>query len=106
MKTIGVIGLGVMGASFASRLSHKGYTVYGFERSQETLDIALQKQIIQKGTTEPKTLLKECDLIIIALYPTQILPWIRQYQHACKDKAISWISAVSKAISSNRYKPF
>lgn len=88
MKTIGVVGLGVMGASFASRLSHKGYTVYGFERSQETLDIALQNQIIQKGTTKPKTLLKECDLIIIALYPTQILPWIRQYQHACKDKAI------------------
>jgi len=29
MKTIGIIGLGVMGASFASRLSHKGYTVYG-----------------------------------------------------------------------------
>lgn len=80
MKTIGIVGLGVMGASFAKRLSQKGYAVYGFEVSQKVLDLALAKQIITKGTTEPKELLWECDEIILALYPTQILPWVKENQ--------------------------
>lgn len=84
MKTIGIIGLGVMGASFAKRLTHKGYCVYGFERSQETLDTALAQGMIQKGTTKPQELLNQCDLIIIALYPTQILNWVQTYQSYCK----------------------
>lgn len=80
MKTIGIVGLGVMGASFAKRLSQKGYAVYGFEVSQKVLDLALAKQIITKGTTEPRELLWECDEIILALYPTQILPWVKENQ--------------------------
>ena len=31
MKTIGIIGLGVMGASFAARLSQQGISVIGFD---------------------------------------------------------------------------
>lgn len=80
MKTIGIVGLGVMGASFAKRLSQKGYAVYGFEVSQKVLDLALAESIITKGTTEPKELLWECDEIILALYPTQILPWVKENQ--------------------------
>ena len=80
MKTIGIVGLGVMGASFAKRLSQKGYVAYGFEVSQKVLDLALAKQIITKGTTEPRELLWECDEIILALYPTQILPWVKENQ--------------------------
>lgn len=80
MKTIGIVGLGVMGASFAKRLSQKGYAVYGFEVSQKVLDLALAKQIITKGTTEPRELLWECDEIFLALYPTQILPWVKENQ--------------------------
>lgn len=87
MKSIGIIGLGVMGASFAKRLTHKGYTVYGFERSQETLDTALKQSMIQKGTTKPEELLEQCDLIILALYPTQIFQWIQKYQSYCKTGA-------------------
>lgn len=80
MKTIGIVGLGVMGASFAKRLSQKGYVAYGFEVSQKVLDLALAKQIITKGTTEPRELLWECDEIILALYPTQIFPWVKENQ--------------------------
>ena len=40
----------------------------------------MAKQIITKGTTEPRELLWECDEIILALYPTQILPWVKENQ--------------------------
>lgn len=77
----GVVGLGLMGASLASRLMERGNNrIYGFDISPLTIQIAKDKGYITEGTTDPETLLPSCQIIILALYPSQIQPWIETYQ--------------------------
>lgn len=74
---IGIIGLGLMGASFAKRLSpQKDKTIYGIDQNEQTIQTALELNIIKEGSTDPDKLIKKCNLIILALYPTMIKPWI------------------------------
>ena len=78
---IGIIGLGLMGASFAKRLSpQKDKTIYGIDQNEQTIQTALELNIIKEGSTDPGKLIKECNLIILALYPTMIKPWIVENQ--------------------------
>ena len=78
---IGIIGLGLMGASFAKRLSpQKDKTIYGIDQNEQTIQTALELNIIKEGTTDPDKLIKKCNLIILALYPTMIKPWIVENQ--------------------------
>ena len=37
-KIITIVGLGVVGGSYAIALSKKGYTVYGVNRSQQSIE--------------------------------------------------------------------
>lgn len=78
---IGIIGLGLMGASFAKRLSpQKDKTIYGIDQNKQTIQTALELNIIKEGSTDPGKLIKKCNLIILALYPTVIKPWIVENQ--------------------------
>ena len=78
---IGIIGLGLMGASFAKRLSpQKDKTIYGIDQNEQTIQTALELNIIMEGSTDPDKLIKKCNLIILALYPTMIKPWIVENQ--------------------------
>ena len=78
---IGIIGLGLMGASFAKRLSpQKDRTIYGIDQNEQTIQTALELNIIKEGSTDPGKLIKKCNLIILALYPTMIKPWIVENQ--------------------------
>lgn len=78
---IGIIGLGLMGASFAKRLSpQKDKTIYGIDQNEQTIQTALELNIIKEGSTDPGKLIKKCNLIILALYPTMIKPWIEENQ--------------------------
>ena len=78
---IGIIGLGLMGASFVKRLSpQKDKTIYGIDQNKQTIQTALELNIIKEGSTDPGKLIKKCNLIILALYPTMIKPWIVENQ--------------------------
>lgn len=78
---IGIIGLGLMGASFAKRLSpQKDKTIYGIDQNEQTIQTALELNVIKEGSTDPGKLIKKCNLIILALYPTMIKPWIVENQ--------------------------
>lgn len=78
---IGIIGLGLMGASFAKRLSpQEDKTIYGIDQNKQTIQTALELNIIKEGSTDPGKLIKKCNLIILALYPTMIKPWIVENQ--------------------------
>ena len=81
---IGIVGLGVMGASFAKRLTQLDHTVFGFDIDQDTLNIATSQNIIQKGYTQASEGIDQCELVIICLYPTVIKAWIQENQDAFK----------------------
>ena len=75
-----IIGLGLLGGSYAKALSGQGYSVGAITLSQEDIDYALSENMIIYGTTEvEKDLIKSADLIIFALYPKVFLEWIEKY---------------------------
>lgn len=83
-----VVGLGLLGGSYALTLHQRGYTVYGIARRQETIDYALDHYIIDEGTIEVNDLVSQADVVVFGLYPTAMVNWIKTYKHLFKENAI------------------
>ena len=77
-----IIGLGVIGGGYATALTKKGYSVSCITKEQKDIDYALERGMINYGTTDTDPdLIKNSELIIFALYPTTFIEWIRKYQN-------------------------
>ncbi len=77
-----IVGLGVIGGSYARALTRAGYAVRCITKEQKDIDYALERGIIKAGSTEvTKDLVASADLIIFALYPHIFVEWIKTYQH-------------------------
>lgn len=88
MKVL-IVGLGLMGGSYAMALKKKGYEVGCITRSQSSVDYALENGIIDYGTTEiDPAILGAADLIVFSLYPHVFLNWIVENQQYIKPGAI------------------
>ena len=84
-----IVGLGLIGGSYAAALSAQGYTVTAIDRDRAAIDYALQRGFITAGADEPSPALIGCaDLVIFALYPRVFLDWIGQHQAHLKSGAI------------------
>ena len=84
-----IVGLGLLGGSYAQSLTRQGYTVKAITRSQKTVDYALGKGWIAEGTTEvDPRLVGEADLLVFALYPSVFLAWLEEHQGLLKPGAI------------------
>ena len=84
-----IVGLGVIGGSYAKALSKQGYRVRCITKEQKDIDYALSIGIIEEGSTEvTPTLVSDADLIVFALYPHIFVDWIRQYQHLFRSGAL------------------
>lgn len=88
MTHIAIVGLGLMGASFAKKLTHLHYNVYGIDVHQQAIDTAKNQNIIVDGSTNPLDIIPKCDTFIFCLYPTKILPWIEVYQNDIAKNAL------------------
>ena len=74
---IGIIGLGLMGGSLAKAISFgTEHTVWGTNRSPEAVQKALFVGAIEKELTKDD--LKECDLVIVSLYPQASVDYIKE----------------------------
>lgn len=80
MKKILIIGLGLIGASYAKGLSKKGYEVYGCDLSDETNEFAVSSGFVCAASKDPKDYIKIVDTIVIGLYPKDIVPFLLKYQ--------------------------
>jgi prephenate dehydrogenase len=56
---IGIVGLGLIGGTYARSLRKYPYEIIGIDNNEKTLEYALENNIIDKGTTTPKDVLKE-----------------------------------------------
>ena len=78
-----------MGGSYAEALTKKGYTVNAVTKEQSSVDFALEKGIINYGTTKlDKSIISAADLVIFALYPHVFTEWIEKNQHLLKSGAV------------------
>ena len=84
-----IVGLGVIGGSYAKALTDRGYTVKCITKDQADIDYALARGMISYGTTEVDPLLVgEADLIVFALYPTIFIEWLEKHQSLIRSGAV------------------
>lgn len=77
-----IVGLGVIGGSYAMALTEKGYDVSCITKEESDIRYALKRGMIRYGTTEVEPeLVAESELIVFALYPTTFVEWIKKHQH-------------------------
>lgn len=77
-----IVGLGVIGGSYARALSRNGYSVRCITKEQKDVDYALSLGMIEQGSTEvTKETVEWADLVVFALYPHIFIEWIKKYQH-------------------------
>jgi prephenate dehydrogenase len=80
-----IIGLGVIGGSYAAALSERGYCVRAITKDEKDIEYAKMRGLINTGTAvvDP-ALIYESDLIIFALYPKTLIAWLSEYGHLIK----------------------
>lgn len=84
-----IVGLGLIGGSYAEALSKKGYEVGANDQKQEAIDFALRKGYIASGKTSvDKDYVGKFDIVVFALYPHAFVEWIEKYQNCLKSGAI------------------
>ena len=80
VKRVLVVGLGLLGGSYARSLHKKGFAVDAITLEQSSIDYALSNGFIDRGSTVvDAALVSEADLIVFALYPHVFVDWVRQY---------------------------
>ena len=75
-----IVGLGLLGGSYAAALSRQGYHVTGIARRQESVDYAVAHGMTEKGSASvDEALLADADLIVFSLYPHVFIDWIHEH---------------------------
>ncbi len=88
-KKILIVGLGLLGGSYAQSLTRQGYYVTAITRKQSTIDYALEHDLITKGSAfVDEELIKEADIIVFALYPHIFVEWIKEYGNLIAPKTV------------------
>ncbi|MBQ3053018.1 MAG: prephenate dehydrogenase [Clostridia bacterium] len=84
-----IVGLGLLGGSYAKALKKLGFYVTAITKDADSIDFALEKGIIDKGTTKiDPEIIGEADLVIFALYPHIFIEWIKKNQQYFKASAV------------------
>ena len=79
-KKILIVGLGLIGGSYASALTAAGFEVGAIDPRREALDHALSKGMVRHGRTEVRAdYVSSFDLLVFALYPHVFEDWVREY---------------------------
>ena len=88
-KKILIVGLGLLGGSYAKALKRFGFHISAITKEQSSIDYALKEQIIDEGSTQlDEKMIGEADLVIFALYPHVFVEWIKKNQGLLKSGAL------------------
>lgn len=74
--TAGIVGLGLIGGSFAKAYHAAGETVLAFNRSRETLDFAMLSGDVDGELTKEN--IGDCDIVILAIFPEAAAAYLEE----------------------------
>lgn len=84
-----IVGLGLIGGSYAKALTKKGYKINAISKEQSDIDFAISEGFIADGTTDKlEEFIKAADLIILALYPHTLIKWVEENRNFFKSGTI------------------
>lgn len=73
-----IVGLGLLGGSYARGLTEAGCRVTAVDVRGEAIRFALDKGWIAQGTTEDaRPLLEQAEAVVLGLYPHALIDWVR-----------------------------
>lgn len=88
-KNILIVGLGLIGGSYAKALKRYGFPISAISRSKHTIEYALENGLIDEGSTEiDPALIGKADIVIFGLYPHVFVEWVEQNQKYFKPGAL------------------
>jgi Prephenate dehydrogenase len=73
---IGIIGLGLIGGSFAKAYKAAGHTVYAKETDKSILDFAILSGAVDAPLDDGA--LRRCELVLIAIYPQAVIKYLEE----------------------------
>ena len=99
-KKILIVGLGLLGGSYAKVLKRFGFHVSAITLEQSAIDYAIKENIIDEGSSAlDARMIGEADLVIFALYPHVFVEWIQKNQSLLKSGAmITDVTGVKRSI--------
>ena len=71
---VGIVGLGLIGGSFAWAYHNEGHEVLAFNRTRSVLDFAMLSGAVDGELTEENV--GDCDLVLVTLYPQAAIDYI------------------------------
>ena len=88
-KKILVVGLGLIGGSYAAALSRNGFEVGAVDRDPDAIGYALEAGYIRHGSvTADPDYIGGFDIVVFALYPSVLLDWVKKNARFFKKGAL------------------
>ena len=89
-KKILIVGLGLIGGSYAAALSQNGWEVGAIDPAPQAIAFAEKAVFIRHGRTEPEAeYVGKFDIVVFALYPHVLLEWLEKYGPWLRDGALA-----------------
>ncbi len=89
-KKILIVGLGLIGGSYAAALSQNGWEVGAIDPDPQAIAFAEKAGFIRHGRTEPEAeYVGKFDIVVFALYPHVLLEWLEKYGPWLRDGALA-----------------
>ncbi len=95
-----IVGLGLLGGSYAKALKKKGYHVEAITLEQSSIDYAMEHGLIDAGSIEVEPeMVQRAELIVFALYPHVFIEWIREnQQHFAPGTVLTDVTGVKGSV--------
>jgi prephenate dehydrogenase len=87
-KRVAIIGLGLMGGSLAMALQGRCAALLGVDPNKETLARALEQGIVEQASSDPREILPQADLVILAAPVAAIVQLLKDLPHLHPGSAI------------------
>ena len=84
-----IVGLGLIGGSYARALKNKGYYVSAIDSNEGSVIYAKEHGVIDAGYSYPEAdTVGSADIVVFALYPKVFRSWISENQHMLRSGAV------------------
>lgn len=84
--TVGIVGLGLIGGSFAKAYHQAGHRVLALEKDPSVLNFAILSGAVQGALTPEE--IPQCNLILVAVYPAAAVEFFRENADRFGDKPL------------------
>lgn len=97
-----IVGLGLIGGSIAKGLTKKKHKVYAIDINEDSIKYAKKEKIILNDNESDEELIRNSDIIIICLYPSMVVQWVKDNKHLFKENVlITDVTGIKKEIVNN-----